>query len=313
MRGGIPVVKRSVVLILCLAALLVAGRGVFSRKPSVPPGPVPGKSVVSTGSASWPHSKELGAYEVRIVSTGKVLCDVAWETTVLRKKGRLQVEILEKGQGQPWGYHEPVRWEKRMVLEDDPKGEADPPVQFRSVEESRWTAAGALLSRMDIQASPESGEILYKNLETGKSPESTVLPWTPQSLPDELLFYWARMLPFDQLQDAGTSPAAQPLEQEWMLLVSPSRQYRILAQLKGIEEVTTPAGTFSCYRVDLTPRLFGPLKNMAPKMALWCTAQAPHYWVRYRGPVGGGFGAPQAVMQLVKFERAAAGLEETAQ
>ena len=66
--------------------------------------------------------------------------------------------------------------------------------------------------------------------------------------------------------------------------------------------VTTPAGTFSCYRVELTPQLPGPLKALAPKMSLWCRADPPNYWVRYQGPVGGP-GSPEAVIELVEFKQ----------
>jgi len=152
------------------------------------------------------------------------------------------------------------------------------------------------MDEMDYKADPYLSKIFYKTTEAGKHPESAVFPWTPQTIPDEMLFHWARTLPFERAA-AGEQPSA-----ECMLVVSPKRQFRIKAQVKGTEMVTTPAGTFSCYRVELVPQLLGPLKVFAPRMALWCRTESPNVWVRYQGPVGGP-GSPEAVIELVQFEQ----------
>ncbi|MBI3616456.1 MAG: DUF3108 domain-containing protein [Candidatus Omnitrophica bacterium] len=239
-------------------------------------------------SDRWPSPKERGAYQVRIASTGKILWKVAWETTVTKQAGdNKQVEIHEQGEGQPLRYKEPVSWKKRMVFQA-PSDSSIHPLQFQLVEGSRWNQGGKLISQLQIQADPEHQRILYQDSETGKTPQSAVFPWTPQMVPDELLFHWARTLPFGQ---GG----------ECMLMVSPTQRIRMQAQMAGTERITTPAGTFSCYRVNLAPKLFGPLSRLAPRMSLWCTKDLPHYWVRYQGPVGGP-GSPQAIIELVEFK-----------
>lgn len=252
------------------------------------------EQVRSSEGSRWPSSREKGAYQVRVAATGKILWKVTWETTVTQETGYKQVEIHEQGHGQPLRYKEPVSWKKRMVFQT-PSESAGSPVLFQSVKGSRWNQDGKLISQMDIQADPQHQRIIYKDSETGKATQSTVFHWTPQMLPDELLFHWARTLSFNNSSKSGG---------ECLLMVSPTQRVRMQAQLAGTEKITTPAGTFSCYRVDLAPKMLGPLKNLAPKMALWCTKDPPHFWVRYRGPVGGP-GSPQAIIELVSFERAA--------
>ena len=254
-------------------------------------------AVESRSQSRWPNPRERGMYQAKIASTGKILWYVNWETTVTPKLDHTQrVEIQERGYGQPWRYNRPIVWRKRLVFSTEGQdGQAAPFLRFQSVEGTRWTAEGTLLSHMDIRRSANNRQILYQDSSVGKTDESGVLPWTPQALPDELLFHWVRTLPF------GQSLQEQRFPSQCNLVVSPTRQFRINAQVKGTEVVTTPAGTFSCYRVELFPQLVGPLKVLAPKMALWCRTDPPHYWVRYQGPVGGP-GSPQAIIELVEFE-----------
>jgi hypothetical protein len=241
-----------------------------------------------TGSPFWPSSRERGVYHASIADSGKLLWKVDWETTVSQKgDDKVHVQIVEQGAGQPYKYDAPIRWEKKMVLSGG---------QFESVEGTRWTKEGKILSRMDVRADPARGKISYYDWE-GKSSVSKTLKWTPQSFPDELLFHWIRTLPFEQLEKEQ-----KQRQEPFTLIVGPSRQFKINALFDGRERVKTPAGTFECYRIDLVPQLFGPLKKLAPEMSIWCAIEAPHYWVRYTGPVGGP-GSPQAVIELVKFEQ----------
>lgn len=248
------------------------------------------KGLESSRGNRWPSPLEKGEYRAKVASTGQVLWQVNWETRVTEEQGRTEVAIHEQGSGQPWKYKEPITWEKRMVFEPDPG------MRVQSLEGVRWTADGKVLSEVDMKLDPEREEFTYVDSDAGAKPVSAVFRWKPQTLPDELLFYWARTIPFDE------SAAGQPAAAQCTLVVSPTRRFQMDAKVKGTEIITTPAGTFSCYRVDLSPRLMGPLKAMAPKMSLWCAIEPPHYWVRYQGPVGGP-GSPQAIIELVKFEQ----------
>lgn len=247
-----------------------------------------------SSSEAWPNRKEQGLYQAKLAGTGQVLWTVEWETAVQETPGGSEVEIVERGQGQPLRYKEPIVWEKRMMVRVHESGEAGAFLP-QSVVGSRWTQRGQLLSKMDVRMDPAGRSIVYQDAEDGGSGRSVRIPWSEQALPDELLFHWARTLPFGE-----ASPGVA--DKECLLLVSPTRRFRMRASVGGKEEVTTPAGTFSCYRVDLIPRLAGPLKALAPRISLWCRADPPHHWVRYQGPVGGP-GSPQAVIELVEFRQ----------
>ena len=237
----------------------------------------------------WPSARERGKYQVRIASTGKILWEVNWETNVTDSQGKKRIEVREEGEGQPLKYKQPMRWEKEMVFRD--------PMQVESVRSVRWKQTGELFNRTDIEMDALKGQVMVQELEgMSESGRPVWLPWSPQLLPNELLFHWVRTLPFE-----GDAPSA-----ECTLLISADRRFRMQAQVRGTEIVTTPAGTFACYRVELSPQLPAPLRALAPKMSLWCASQPPHFWVRYEGPVGGP-GSPRAVIELVKFEQGTAG------
>ena len=280
-------VSRAVLAALLLFPVLAFPSAVFSAQSK-------------SDQSRWPNEREKGTYQAKIASTGKVLWRVQWETTVKKERDRSQVEIQEQGEGRPWRAKESVVWKKRILFEEGSaqpsSGSGKPAMQVQSVVGSKWSRDGRPMGEMDFQVDPGLGRIFYKDSEMGRRPQSAVLPLTPQSIPDELLFHWARMLPFQQ-EEGGKPPST-----ECTLVVSPSRQFRIKAQVQGTEMVTTPAGTFFCYRVSLVPQLPGPLKALAPRMSLWCRTESPNYWVRYQGPVGGP-GSPEAVIELVKFEQ----------
>ena len=256
---------------------------------------VPGTlhALIQDRQSRWPNERERGSYQAKIASTGKLLWQVSWETKVTKERGRSHVEINEQGEGTPWRAKEALVWKKRFRFQEGP---VDPAMQVQSVIGSRWTQAGRPVSEMDFEVDPLLRQISYRDAEPGKKPQSAVFPWTSESIPDELLFHWVRTLPFQEMGDE------KPPASEFTLVVSPKRQFRMKAQIQGTERVTTPAGTFSCYRISLVPQLPGPLKVLAPRMALWCRTDPPNYWVRYQGPVGGP-GSPEAVIELVEFKQ----------
>ena len=251
-------------------------------------------ALVQDRQSRWPNEQERGSYQAKIASTGTLLWQVRWETKVTKEQGRSHVEINEQGEGTPWRAKEALVWKKRLRFQEGPP--LQPAMQVQSVVGSRWTQDGRPVSEMDFEVDPLLRKISYRDAEAGEKPKSAVLPWTSESIPDELLFHWARTLPFQEMGEE------YPPASEFTLVVSPRRQFRIKAKIQGTEMVTTPAGTFSCYRISLTPQLPGPLKALAPRMALWCRTDPPNYWVRYQGPVGGP-GSPEAVIELVEFKQ----------
>ncbi len=246
------------------------------------------KSVEQFPAQRWPYAREKGSYRALEAGSGRFLWKVDWQTTVTQGDGQTKVQVVERGQGQPLKYKEPVGWEKRMVFF------AIPEMKIDSMEGSRWTERGQLLSRIELKADPERRRIRYRDVEMNGPTVSGEFPLTTQVLPDELLFHWARTLNFNE------NPAG-----ECQLVVSPTRRFWMRAWVRGTETVTTPAGTFHCHRVELLPDLgplrLLPIRGVVPKLTLWCTTDPPHFWVRYLGPMGGP-GSPQARMELVRFE-----------
>ncbi len=173
--------------------------------------------------------------------------------------------------------------------------EANPVFTVHSVEGSWWNSQGRLISCMDFKADSQRRLLAYKEKQTNGPWVKAEYPLASQIFPDELLFYWARTLAFDR------APAG-----ECQVIVSPQRRFRLRAWVRGIETITTPAGTFSCFRVELVPRLgpleIFPLKAVLPRLTLWCATASPHFWVRYDGPLGGP-GSPHARMELVAFQQ----------
>ena len=240
----------------------------------------------ASARSAWPNSKEWGVYRAQLVGAQEPLWEVSWETTVKKGLKGIQVRIYEQGRGQPWGDPEPIVWEKEMLLEVDPE------VRIKGFEGSRWDLQGALKSLAQMEVDPKRGRIVYED--TRWTRRRGEFPWVPNLIPKEFLFHWLRMLDFEK------SPVG-----ECLLLVAPTRRFRMTAQFQGVETVTTPAGTFSCFRLELSPELgplkLLPIKSLIPKITLWCKKEEPHLWVRYTGPIGEP-GSPSAVIELTSWK-----------
>ncbi len=80
--------------------------------------------------------------------------------------------------------------------------------------------------------------------------------------------------------------------------------YSVRAEYRGIEEVETPAGTFTCHKLRLVPDL-GILtfigKLVAPDIYIWFAVEPPHFWVKYHG-LEGDLKTPSVISELVEFQ-----------
>ena len=104
-------------------------------------------------------------------------------------------------------------------------------------------------------------------------------------------------------------PAAEAEENlgrriEFTLLTEDPETYSIRAEYRGVEEVKTPAGTFSCHKLQLVPDL-GILtfvgKLVAPDLYIWFAVEPPHLWVKYQG-LEGDLKTPTVISELVDFQ-----------
>lgn len=235
----------------------------------------------------WPYPKESGRYQVRQISNNAILWTIDWTTTVAQSSGRAQVQIMETGQGKIPKYKQPVKWTKQFSFEELDDGT----LSFHEMKSTRSLQNGEFLDASTVTRN--SNGISYRDSEAGKKEKQGNFPGGPDVLPDEMLFHWARMVPKE-------GPLPQPMR-EAVFMLSAGRSVTMQARVAKAETVTTPAGKFSCYRIELAPKILGALKMFAPKMTLWCREEAPYSWVRYEGPLGGSPGAPKAVIELMEW------------
>ena len=103
--------------------------------------------------------------------------------------------------------------------------------------------------------------------------------------------------------DPESAEAAAGRRIEFRLLNESPSTYSVRAEYRGIEEVETPAGTFSCHKLRLVPDL-GILtfagRWVAPDLYMWFTVEPPHFWVKYHG-LEGDLRTPSVVSELVEF------------
>lgn len=91
---------------------------------------------------------------------------------------------------------------------------------------------------------------------------------------------------------------------EFTLLTESPEIYSVRAEYRGVEEVKTPAGIFSCHKLQLVPDL-GILtflgKWVAPDLYIWFAVEPPHLWVKYQG-LEGDLKTPTVISELVDFQ-----------
>ncbi len=102
-------------------------------------------------------------------------------------------------------------------------------------------------------------------------------------------------------------------QQYFYLWIDNRNIMRMKVTVEGTEEVKVPAGTFRCYRVDMTPMIaefFGELigkvvqRFFTPKYSFWLDAQGTHPCVKYRGPLGAvTAGLPMVIYELVSYSQ----------
>jgi hypothetical protein len=212
------------------------------------------------------------------------------EWTMEQQSGQRTVRFTEEGSGHYSGFDREVRWNVETTWTSD---EAFRPLK---VERTVTDIAGKPLVKESKSFNFDKGTVDIERVElsTGhKSRRSLSIP--PDTLTVDGIAGALRSLPFER---------SRPVELHLLSNEPEPRLYDVTLEVRGHEQVRTPAGQFECYKVELRPgigvlKLFGFL---VPKAYFWFTVESPHYWVRYEGPENGR-GTPQVAMELVTFER----------
>jgi hypothetical protein len=252
--------------------------------------------IASLGAAAEPiplpplAPTEHGTYQARDLLTGGLLWHEDWVLTQAIQDGRSIVHLEEKGQGIR-DSQVPTSWTLTMTV--DLWGPAPRMFSTRQVRDE--AGRPQQVEEREFDYGRGSGRVQTTDLQTGETNSRTVRV-TPQSISPELLPAILRLLPDTENQ-----------QMQFDFITRGGIVLRIRAKIVGRERVEVPAGTYECFKVDLEPTgIYGILASLLlPRLLMWHTVAAPHFWVKYQGPEG-GVGSREIVRELTRFEMAGA-------
>ena len=229
---------------------------------------------------------EQGRYRARDLRTGATLWEEDWTLTQKLQAGHPVVSLEENG----WGVRDsavPTAWTLTMSI-----ALWGPTPSLSSTRQVR-DQSGHLQTteERELDYAQRSGRLRTVEVPSGKATSSTVR-FAADAITPELLPAMLRLLP---------DSSAQTMRFE--LITREGSVVPMEARIVGEEQVTVPAGSYRCYRVELTPTgLIGFLAGLLlPKFLMWHTVVAPHFWVKYQGPAD-GLGSPEIVRELIRFD-----------
>ncbi len=163
--------------------------------------------------------------------------------------------------------------------------------RFTSTKDVR-DLSGQLLEvqQRELDYTAGSGRISIRNARTGAT-ETRSVSLPPHAIGVDILAVELRVLP----EEPGR-------QLRFVLVTLDGKKVGMLAKIVGRQQVSVPAGSFECYKVELSPTgIAGVVADLVlPKMYMWFSVAAPHIWVKYEGPEG-GVGSREIVRQLVRF------------
>jgi len=225
-----------------------------------------------------PHDKG------RVVVSGKTgqrRWTADWTMEPFEQDGRKAVRFTEAGQGRVSPYSGDVRWSLEAVWSAE---NGFRPLDFKKVVTS---STGMPVATERKHFDLKNGTVRFeRQFSNGKS-EIKSLSIPPDTLAVEGIAGVLRFLPFDQL----SFPAH--------LLSNEPRIYSVTFEKRGTERITTPAGQFDCYKIEVVPHVgvLNVFRSFFPKTFFWFTVAPPHFWVQYEG-LENGAGTPEIVMEL---------------
>jgi hypothetical protein len=240
------------------------------------PDPVPAPKVIP---------REKGS--IGVSNSGKTRRWTAeWTMEPATEKGLPAVHFTEVGRGQYSGFTEPVSWTTDALWSAD---RVFHPLRF---EKTVKNSSGKVIATERKIFDPAKGTVDFERKREGYAAETRREATPPDTLAPEGIVGIMRFLPFDHWQTTKVH-----------LFSSEPKLYEMKIEMKGREHVTTPAGDFDCYKIELVPQLgaLNLVKGLFPKAIFWFTVAPPHFWVRYEGPESGA-GTPRVVMELKTYQ-----------
>ena len=230
-------------------------------------------------------SREKGS----VTSTDKdgvVRWTADWTMEPWKERGERAVRFTERGRGRYTPFQQDVQWSLEAVWTAE---NTFSPVR---VEKTFTDASGHTLATEKKTFDKAMSSARFETTQKDGASQTKSIPVTPGTLVIEGIAGVLRFLPFDRWQPFTTR-----------LMTNDGQVYRMKLELRGKERITTPAGAFECYKVQLVPELgvLNVLRSFAPKAYFWFTVSPPHFWVRYEGPETGP-SSPKIVMELKTYE-----------
>lgn len=229
---------------------------------------------------------ERGEYRARDARTEEELWRTRWKLEARIREGATTIQVEEEGRGSQEGIG-PAAWSVRI---DAVFAGGDRRLSSR--REIR-NDAGRLVrvEERDLNYGSGSGRITVTDGGTSQK-EIRQISLTPTSISAEMLAAHLRLLPDRDGRQA-----------RFDLITRDGKDVPVAASVVGTERVTVPAGTFECYKIEIDPTGFlGLLSDIfLPRIFMWHTVAAPHYWVKYQGPDEGRL-SREIIRELVRFE-----------
>ncbi len=108
-------------------------------------------------------------------------------------------------------------------------------------------------------------------------------------------------------------PLEPGYKKDFYIWLAPKSIMRMQVKVEGIEDVKTKAGTFKCYRLEMSPNLDDYVGSFAgriikviiPDYTFWMDSEEPHTLIKYSGPLGevNALGAPIEVREVVSVSK----------
>jgi len=230
--------------------------------------------------------QEHGEYVARDLRNGEDLWRTRWEVAEAITNGVTRIHADEEGRGFLEGTGA-AAWRVRVDA-TFAGGER----RFASRREIR-DGAGRLLRAEDreFDYGAGTGRIAVTDGATGRSVVQQISV-EATSIAAEMLATQLRLL-----------PETEGRRMRFSLITREGKLVDVEASILGQEMVTVPAGRFECYKIEIDPAGFrGFLADLfLPRIFMWHTVAAPHFWVKYQGPDEGRL-TREIVRELTHFE-----------
>jgi len=237
-------------------------------------------AIVFIASGARAEVVATGTFRVLRKRERTQICRAEWEVN----DDGTQTIFTERGQGACHGFTEPVSWESQTrVLSTDSR-------QLR--ETTRWIYSPDGLTPLKIirrTFDPDTGTVnaaVVEPFDQGRMVERSWHGIEEVATPTSLLFVVR-----DSLARRERSGSVHVVTSEPSL-------YTMRWVVRGIEQLTVPAGTFTSVKVELLIDLglLSVLRPLLPKLYVWYVAAPPFQWIKYEG-LEDGIGSPKVVIE----------------